>query len=75
MPDALVQSALASVASLAVIPMQDILELGTDHRMNVPGTIEGNWIWRFNWDQLTEQRIQRLDYVVALYGRKPGADR
>lgn len=66
---ALIHAALGSVANLAVIPMQDILELGTEHRMNTPGTTTGNWIWRFKWDQLTPERAQRLKHLVKLFNR------
>lgn len=50
----LVVMALESEANLAIIPMQDILELDGDHRMNTPGTASGNWHWRFNWHQVTQ---------------------
>ncbi|KJV05606.1 4-alpha-glucanotransferase [Methylocucumis oryzae] len=68
---ALVQAALASVANLAVIPMQDILELGSEHRMNTPGTTEGNWRWRFQWSQLSAERAHRLAHLVELFNRNP----
>ncbi|MFI3188390.1 4-alpha-glucanotransferase [Crenothrix sp. D3] len=67
---ALIQTALASVANLAIIPMQDVLELGTDHRMNTPGTTVGNWKWRFQWYQLVPERAARLAYLVELFNRK-----
>lgn len=67
---ALIQAALGSVANLAIIPMQDILELGSDCRMNTPGTIEGNWHWRFQWHQLSAERATRLSYLVSLFNRK-----
>lgn len=67
---ALIQAAFGSVANLAVVPMQDILELGSEHRMNTPGTAEGNWRWRFQWDQLSAERAQRLGHLVELYNRK-----
>ncbi len=66
---ALIQAALASVANLAVIPMQDILELGSEHRMNTPGTTEGNWRWRFSWDQLSAERAARLGHLIRLFNR------
>lgn len=46
MPWALIETALASVSKLAIIPMQDLLELGTEARFNTPGTLENNWCWR-----------------------------
>lgn len=52
MPDTLIRAALNSPAQLAVLPFQDLLHLGADARMNTPGTTEGNWQWRFTWDQL-----------------------
>jgi len=69
MPQSLVRCALASVARLAVIPMQDVLELGHGHRMNTPGTIAGNWQWRFSWEQLTEHKAASLAEMVRSYGR------
>jgi 4-alpha-glucanotransferase len=66
---ALIHAALGSVANLAVIPMQDILELGSEHRMNIPGTATGNWTWRFRWDQVTPERSNRLRHLVSLFNR------
>ena len=70
---ALINTALGSVANLAIIPMQDILELGSDCRMNTPGTIEGNWHWRFQWHQLSSDRVGRLAYLIKLFNRNPSA--
>ncbi len=69
MPGLLMRTALASVARLAVIPLQDVLELDGAHRMNIPGVGEGNWRWRFSWDQVQEQHKQRLRDWIKLYGR------
>lgn len=69
MPQALMQAAFASVANMAIVPMQDILELGSADRMNVPGTTEGNWQWRFSWEQLTESKINYLTRLIKLFGR------
>jgi 4-alpha-glucanotransferase len=66
---ALIHAALGSVANMAIIPMQDILELGPEHRMNIPGTTTDNWKWRFQWDQLTHERAARLGYLVGLFNR------
>jgi len=66
---AIIQAALGSVANLAVLPMQDVLELGSEHRMNTPGTTEGNWRWRFSWDQLSSERAARLAHLVDLFNR------
>lgn len=52
--DAMVQTVLNSVAFLAIIPMQDVLGLGHEARMNLPGTTQGNWSWQFHWSQLND---------------------
>jgi 4-alpha-glucanotransferase len=51
-PDFLIDAVYDSKAQLAVIPMQDLLALDSDSRMNTPGTTLGNWGWRFTWDQV-----------------------
>lgn len=53
MPDALVEAALQSRCRLAMIPLQDLLRLGSEARMNRPGEPEGQWRWRFDWNDLT----------------------
>jgi 4-alpha-glucanotransferase len=65
----LIRTALASVANTALIPMQDVLGLSSEARMNLPGRQSGNWEFRFGWDQLTPAIIQRLRELVALYER------
>jgi 4-alpha-glucanotransferase len=69
MPWPLVRAALRSVAQLAILPWQDLLTLGNDARMNVPGTVEGNWSWQFDWSQLPGDLPHRLREWLALYGR------
>ena len=69
MPQPLIRAALASVARLAMLPMQDVLMLGPGHRMNIPGTASGNWRWRFEWEQVTPDRIELLRRLVEVYGR------
>jgi len=64
-----IRLALMSVAHTAIIPMQDVLGLGSEARMNFPGTTEGNWCWRFVPDMLTEEIKDRLKELTALYGR------
>ncbi|MFW6348906.1 MAG: 4-alpha-glucanotransferase [Thiohalospira sp.] len=68
-PEALVRAALASVARLAIVPMQDLLGLSSEHRMNVPGTVEGNWTWRLERGWIPEGRAAELARLNALYGR------
>jgi 4-alpha-glucanotransferase len=69
MPWPLIIAALASVCRLAIIPMQDLLALGAEHRTNTPGTIEGNWRWRLNREHVTPELTARLRHLNALYGR------
>jgi 4-alpha-glucanotransferase len=71
MPDALIEAAYASPAMLAVIPMQDLLGLGSDARMNTPGTVEGNWRWRFDWQQVDASFAARARERAARHGRLP----
>jgi 4-alpha-glucanotransferase len=65
----LIRTAISSVASIAVIPLQDVLALGNTARMNVPGTPAGNWSWRFASDSLSEQHAARLYELTEIYGR------
>ncbi len=71
MPWPLIRAALASVARLAVVPLQDVLALDATHRMNRPGTAEGNWRWRFGWDWFPQDIAQRMRHLIHLYGRAP----
>ncbi len=70
MPWSLIRVAMASVAGLAVIPMQDVLGLDGEHRMNTPGKPNGNWRWRFSWDQVDGGLAPRLLHLCELYGRR-----
>jgi 4-alpha-glucanotransferase len=65
----LIRCALSSTSQLAVIPMQDVLSLPSQDRMNTPGTIENNWQWQLDWDQLDEEHCSYLRQLVSLYGR------
>ena len=67
--NALIEMAMKSKANLAIIPMQDILALDTTHRMNTPGTASGNWHWRFNWQQLTQEQKYLFKNLVESTGR------
>lgn len=70
MPWPMIRSALASRSRLAIIPMQDLLALGSEHRMNLPGTVVDNWNWRFQWRLIGDDLAQRLHRRVEIYGRK-----
>jgi 4-alpha-glucanotransferase len=65
----LTRLAWASVADYAVAPLQDLLNLGTEARMNLPGQAEGNWRWRFRPDMLTPALLERLAELTQLYNR------
>ena len=75
MPLMLIQMALASNATLAIIPMQDILKLGSADRMNTPGTTDGNWQWRFDWSQLNDGMARTLEHLILQNSRYPTAPR
>jgi 4-alpha-glucanotransferase len=65
----LVRAAMASVADTAIVPMQDVLGLGSEARMNFPGQGEGWWRWRFTWDQVQPEHAARLAHLARLYRR------
>ncbi len=69
MPELLTRAAFASVARLAVVPMQDVLQLGGADRMNQPGVAEGNWRWRFRWEQVGPGVAEHYRHLLTLYGR------
>mgnify|MGYP001813498215 FL=1 len=69
MPWPLIRAALASVAGLAIIPLQDLLELDSEQRMNTPGVHGDNWGWRFTTEQIPEGLAARLRHLVEMYGR------
>lgn len=68
------RAAYASTANLAIIPLQDLLGLGSEARFNTPGAPQGNWQWRFRAEQLEQLARQSTGYLrelAALYGRAP----
>ena len=69
-----IRALFASVADTAIIPMQDVLGLGTEARMNLPNSTAGNWRWRFREDALTVELAERLKDVSKLYGRTPDGE-
>jgi 4-alpha-glucanotransferase len=68
-----VRAAQASVARTAVVPVQDLLGLGTEARMNLPGRPSDNWRWRLLPGQLSEEAGRRLRELSELFGRAPKA--
>ena len=68
-PEAFVRCAMMSVSNDCVIPMQDILGLDTNARMNIPSTIGGNWLWRMKPGTLTPALVERLQNLNRLSKR------
>jgi 4-alpha-glucanotransferase len=71
MPDVLIDAAYASRAALAVVPMQDLLGLDSAARMNKPGTLVGNWSWRFEWAGVPTSLAARCRDRAVRTGRAP----
>lgn len=69
--DALVRALYASVARVAILPVQDVLGQGERFRMNVPGIAEGNWNYRVDLDLLTVERAERLRALAEVTERLP----
>lgn len=65
----LIRLALMSVANMAIVPIQDILGLNSDAKMNRPGTANGNWRWRLAPGQISKSVIQKLREMTEIYGR------
>ncbi len=65
-----IRAAWASVADTAIAPMQDVLGIGNEGRMNLPASNSGNWNWRFQKEDLTPEIITRLAEMTEIYGRK-----
>ena len=66
---ALILEAYKSVADIVIIPMQDILNLGNEARMNFPSRLGGNWMWRFSWDQVPFKLSDHYKNMAELYER------
>ena len=64
-----IRAVFASVANTAIAPMQDVLGLGSEARMNLPNSNSGNWTWRFKEHDLSDGLSARLREMAALYGR------
>jgi 4-alpha-glucanotransferase len=69
--DSIIDAALNSSGQLVIVPLQDLLHLGSEARMNIPGVSENNWTWKFQWDQiplnLASETRQRLQDAGRLY--------
>lgn len=69
MPWPVIEAAFRSVCSLAIVPMQDFMGLGTDARFNTPGTVVNNWIWQLDWNLCPEGLSKRIAESVERHGR------
>jgi 4-alpha-glucanotransferase len=69
MPDALIRATLGSVGRLAVVPVQDLLRLGSEGRLNTPGTAVGNWSWKLPAGSLTSELARACHLMNKVYGR------
>lgn len=67
----LIRLAMLSAADLAIFPMQDFMNLGQDHRMNIPGTAENNWTWRYTDEMLENTDHGRIRFLSELSARIP----
>ncbi|MGD1904387.1 MAG: 4-alpha-glucanotransferase [Leptolyngbyaceae cyanobacterium] len=67
----LIRLAFTSIANQAIIPLQDLLGLGSYARMNTPGKPEGNWAWRYRPEMLTRDRRDRLRELTRMCARAP----
>jgi 4-alpha-glucanotransferase len=65
----MIRAVLASVADVAIVPLQDVLGLGSAARMNLPGRMSGNWGWRYRKDALRPELSARLKEMATLYDR------
>ena len=68
---AMIRAAIGSVASLCVVPLQDVLGLGSEARMNVPSRNKGNWRWRFRTDLLRPELAEKLATLTEVADRLP----
>jgi 4-alpha-glucanotransferase len=69
----LIGATWSSRAALAIAPLQDVLDLGNEARMNLPGTEHGNWTWRYAAEQLTDENARRLRALTESSGRAPSS--
>jgi 4-alpha-glucanotransferase len=68
---AMIRACCNSVANIAVFPLQDVLGLPSEHRMNIPGVLGGNWAWRFSWPMIGDEATRVLGLITAASGRGP----
>ncbi|MBD3392680.1 MAG: 4-alpha-glucanotransferase [Chitinivibrionales bacterium] len=67
--DRFLRLAYSAPSRTCIVPFQDVLGLGGGHRFNTPGTGEGNWAWRFQWEMIEEWMLERVRTYTTVYGR------
>jgi 4-alpha-glucanotransferase len=60
---------MTSVADYCIIPMQDIIGLSSESRINIPSTVGNNWKWRVKKDAFSDEIIEKLEYLTRISGR------
>ncbi len=70
-PYMILRAVWQSPAKYAIVPMQDVLHKDSWARLNTPGTDKNNWVWRFEWEELSSHYAESLSYHTALFGRIP----
>lgn len=70
----LIRMAWSSVARMAIVPLQDVLSLGGEARMNVPGQANGNWRWRYREQDIRPGIMEQLAEFTGWFNRLPGED-
>lgn len=69
--NSMIDAALMSAGQLVIVPLQDLLNLGSEARMNIPGISENNWAWKFQWGQIPHDLVvkihERLENTGRLY--------
>ncbi|MDH5613126.1 MAG: 4-alpha-glucanotransferase [Gammaproteobacteria bacterium] len=65
----MIRLAMSSVSFLCMLPMQDLLMLDSSARMNIPGTVGGNWLWRLGLEKVKAKRIEKISRLITLYQR------
>ena len=66
-----IKAVSASQANTVIVPLQDLLGLGSSARMNLPNSVEGNWLWRMKAGALTDEIVTRLRALTESHGRRP----
>jgi 4-alpha-glucanotransferase len=69
LPWAFIRLAMSTVANTVIVPVQDVLGLGSESRMNRPGVRAGNWAWRLEEGMLTPEVVEKLRAVTKIYAR------